>query len=102
PARGGRVPPASALSKSTPVQCGGQTVGWVLLGAPPAANGASRPPPDVAFLDRVSWASAVRGGVCALRATRLGVLLARTLTQPLRELTAATQAMARGQIDQRV
>jgi two-component system sensor histidine kinase BaeS len=32
----------------------------------------------------------------------LGVLLARTLTQPVRELTAATKAMARGALDQRV
>ena len=30
------------------------------------------------------------------------VLLARTLTRPLRELTAATQAMARGTFDHRV
>jgi two-component system sensor histidine kinase BaeS len=98
----GQVAPESALAKATPVQVGGQTVGRVLLGAPPAANGGNRPPPDVAFLERVTWASAVSAVVAALFALILGVLLARTLTRPLRELTAATQAMARGQIDQRV
>ena len=41
-------------------------------------------------------------GVAALMALLLGGLLARTLTQPLRELTAATKAMAGGQFEQRV
>jgi two-component system, OmpR family, sensor histidine kinase BaeS len=60
------------------------------------------PPPDVAFLSRVTWAAAISAGIAALIALILGVLLARTLTRPIRELTAATQAMARGKLDQRV
>jgi len=100
----GQTAPASALQDSTPVQVGGQTVGRVAFSAPPndMDGPAGRPPPDVAFLDRVTWAAAISAGIAALVALILGVLLARTLTRPVRELTAATQAMARGQLAQRV
>jgi signal transduction histidine kinase len=100
----GQPAPANALQGSTPVQVNGQTVGHVAFSAPPNhTDGPNRrPPPDVAFLDRVTWAAAISAGIAALIALILGVLLARTLTRPVRELTAATQAMARGELAQRV
>jgi two-component system sensor histidine kinase BaeS len=96
--------PASAFSAGVPIQANGQTVGYVVPIAPPAPsdNDGRFPPPDIAFLQRVTWASAISAGIAALIALVLGVLLARTLTQPVRDLTTATQAMARGQLDQRV
>jgi two-component system sensor histidine kinase BaeS len=95
---------AGTLESGTPIQVNGQTVGYALFG-PPIRRPNDRPdhpPPDVAFLDRVTWATAISAGIAALIALILGVLLARTLTQPVRELTAATQAMARGALGQRV
>jgi two-component system sensor histidine kinase BaeS len=95
---------AGALDGGVPVQANGQTVGYALFGPPiPRQNNLpDHPPPDVAFLERVTWAAAISAGIAALIALILGVLLARTLTQPVRELTAATKAMARGALDQRV
>jgi two-component system sensor histidine kinase BaeS len=94
---------AAALDAGTEVQANGQLVGYVLFPTPNnRAPEPGPPPPDVAFLNRVTWAAAISAGIAALIALILGVLLARTLTRPVRELTTATQAMARGKLDQRV
>jgi two-component system, OmpR family, sensor histidine kinase BaeS len=95
---------AGTLEGGTSIQANGRTVGYALFGPPipRPENRRDHPPPDVAFLDRVTWATAISAGIAALIALILGVLLARTLTQPVRELTAATKAMARGALDQRV
>jgi two-component system sensor histidine kinase BaeS len=95
---------AGATDAGVPVQVDSRTVGYAVFGPPiPRPNDRSdHPPPDVAFLERVTWATAISAGIAALIALILGVLLARTLTHPVRELTAATKAMARGALDQRV
>lgn len=99
----GQSLPGGALNTSEPLQVDGQTVGFVLFPGPNARPGnPSRPPPEVAFLDRVSWAAATSAAVAAVIALVLGVLLARTLTRPIRELTTATQALASGRLDHRV
>src|SRR4051812_36094355 len=99
----GRSVAAATLAAGSAVQANGQTVGVVLFPTPNnRPNQPSPPPPDAAFLDRVTWATAISAGIAALIALILGVLLARTLTRPIRELTAATQAMARGKLGQRV
>jgi signal transduction histidine kinase len=93
-----------ALNGGTPIVANGQMIGYMLFLVPrePPPGGPDRPSPDVAFLQQVTSASAISAAVAALIALILGVLLARTLTGPLRELTAATQAMAGGKLDQRV
>ncbi len=92
------------LRTATPVTLNSQVVGMVLLVA--STNEPQRPTPDVSpeadFLQRIAGATIASAGVAALMALLLGGLLARTLTQPLRELTAATKAMAGGQFEQRV
>jgi two-component system sensor histidine kinase BaeS len=98
----GSVLAAVTLNSGTPVSAGGQRVGTVLLLAAPGPPGNGRPPPDARFLERVTWATVVSAGVAALIALLLGVLLARSLTRPLRELTGATEAMARGALGYRV
>lgn len=106
--KGGYAPgqpvPTRALEGSPTIQVNGQPVGHVVFVAPSDRGGTPEgsPPPDRAFLERVAWATAVSAGVAALTALILGVLLARTLTRPIRELTAATHAMARGALGQRV
>ena len=124
----GRQLPEGALSDSTPIRVNDQTVGFVLFVVPnDRAYGPSGPPhpsaagpphpgdvgpprpaeagasdPAVFFLQQVTSASAISAGIAALIALVLGLLLARTLTRPVRELTAATKAMAGGKLDQRV
>ncbi len=92
------------MDLSLPLAVNGAMVGYVRFGSPTFRQepGPARPPPDAVFLDRVSWATGVSAGVAALLALILGSLLARTLTRPLRELTAATRSMASGNFDQRV
>jgi two-component system sensor histidine kinase BaeS len=99
----GQSAPRSIVESGVAVQVDGQTVGTIIVNTSGAQPNAPGPPPqDAAFLDRVTWAAAISAGIAVLIALALGVFLARTLTRPLRELTTATQAMARGTLDQRV
>ena len=100
----GEAVPPNILAGGKPIQVSGQTVGTVMF-APPASSigGTSRPPaPEDNFLRSVTVAAATSAAVAALIALMLGFLLARTLTRPIRALTAATQAMAGGNLSQRV
>jgi signal transduction histidine kinase len=75
-------------------------VGWLLDGFPGRRPGPGSPEGDL--LQRITQAitySAIGATVVALM---LGFVLARTLTQPLRELTAATQVVAKGALGQQV
>jgi two-component system, OmpR family, sensor histidine kinase BaeS len=91
---------------SQPISVQGQVVGYVLVPATDRfarSNDRARLPlPELDFIERVAWATAVSAVAAALFALILGSLLARTLTRPLRELTVATQAMAEGKLDQQV
>ncbi|NTV64355.1 MAG: HAMP domain-containing protein [Oscillochloris sp.] len=92
---------------SQPIHVQGQVVGYVLI---PSVDRFSRPYtdrergplPEMDFIERIAWATAVSAGVAALIALFLGSFLARTLTRPVRELTLATQAMAEGHLAQQV
>ena len=91
---------------SLPISVSGRIVGYVLVPQVErfvrSPGGDHPPPPEMTFLERVAWAAAISAGGAALIALVLGSLLARTLTRPVRELTAATQAMAAGKLDQQV
>ena len=94
---GDQISPAK-LSRGTPVEVNGQQVGTVLE------------IDEDAYRNIIEWGQLSRLyralGYAALAATViaviLGAILARTLTKPLRELTAATQAMAQGNLKQKV
>lgn len=92
------------LSGSTPITVNDQTVGYMLIvsGNNFPKDLPSNQPPESDFLQRIASATITSVLIAALLALVLGGLLARTLTQPVRELTAATKAMANGQLDQRV
>ena len=106
----GRVVSERDLYGATVLRANGETVGYVLLaparrgpGNAGASPGASRAgPPEQDFIERVRDAAITSAGIAAGIALVLGVVLARTLAQPIRELTAATQAMAGGKLGQRV
>ncbi len=94
----------NTLAGSAPITVNGQTAGFLIVasfGDTPSGSADPRQA-EAAFLDQVNWAATISAGLAALLALVLGIALARTLTQPLRELTAATQAMATGQLGQRV
>lgn len=100
----GQPLPEHELEESVPLSVNGQRVGFVHFVAGLSRADDSNDPVsgEATFWRRVGWAAATSAGLAALIALVLGGVLARTLTQPIRELTAATQALARGKLDQRV
>jgi signal transduction histidine kinase len=82
------------LGHGLPIQVEGKTVGTLVMGRAPF----ERNPREEEFIQRTSLMlvySAVGASVVALV---LGILLSRTLTRPIRELTEATQAVAGGNL----
>lgn len=82
------------------IKANGKVAGWLLLS--PFRSPPDRGTPEAAFLARMSRAIIYSALGAAAFALLLGVVLARTLSRPIRELTAATRAMAKGDLDQRV
>jgi two-component system sensor histidine kinase BaeS len=95
---------AEALKSGARVSSDGAVVGYLVVGGPgePPPVVARRLPPETLFLQQVTGAAAASAAIAALLALAGGVLLARTLTRPLRELTDASRAMARGALGRQV
>jgi signal transduction histidine kinase len=94
----GRQAEAADLAAGTPVVVDGQEVGRVMLIGPPPG----RDPAEQRYLARADLAfgaAAVGAGVVALS---LGLLLARLITRPVKDLTAAARAIAAGDLAQEV
>jgi methyl-accepting chemotaxis protein len=90
--------PANVLSEGTPIEIEGQIVGTALItGQVPELN-----PVEQRYLKRTNQALLLAALSATGIALILGILLARSLTRPLRELTTATRAVARGDLEQRV
>jgi signal transduction histidine kinase len=92
----GRTLSSSDLRDGVPINVDGETVGWLLF-----APGVDRWAPGTAegaFLANVSRAILLSALLAAGIALVLGGVLAYTLTRSLRELTAATQKLADGQL----
>jgi signal transduction histidine kinase len=94
----GQHVPAVQANAETPVEAGGQVVGTVLATGRPIALD----PKEQQYLARTSQALMIASVISMLAALLLGAVLARTLTRPLRELTAATRAVAGGRLGQQV
>jgi two-component system sensor histidine kinase BaeS len=107
----------NVVNTGTLIQAQGQTVGYLLFlpisnapGNEPATNSpptqdpaAVRPPISTdSFVSRMVQAAAVSAVVATLAALVVSFLLARQLASPVRELTAATKAMAGGKLSQQV
>ncbi|MBN1890727.1 MAG: HAMP domain-containing protein [Thermoflexales bacterium] len=98
-AAGGERVTQSELERGLPLEVDGQVVGWLLPGprAPREWGGWEQ-----LFLERVNQAILLSALGATAVALILGVLLARTLAHPIRELTAATQAVAKGELGRQV
>lgn len=86
------------LAGGTPVTVDGEVVGTVLLIGPPPG----RDPAEVRYLERADMAlgAAALGAVAV--ALTLGLILARLITRPVHDLTAATRAIAAGDLGKQV
>lgn len=86
-----------------PIEVNGERVGQLIM----EPDESYKPPPtqfspEDSFLRNVNIAAAISAGIAGLFALTLGLLLARTLTRPIRELTAVTQTIADGKLGQQV
>jgi signal transduction histidine kinase len=83
-----------------PITVNGAVAGWLLSGFRPRGPGAGSPEANlIARIYEAITFSAIGATAIALL---LGVLLARTLTQPIRQLTEATRVVAKGALGQQV
>jgi len=98
-ARNGRLTRA-AVAEGVPIRVDGQVVGTLMVGG--GMMGMMETMPRTQFDARVYPALGVAALAAAALAGLLGVLLARNLTRPLQELTAAARAIARGELGQTV
>ncbi|MBV6396096.1 MAG: Signal transduction histidine-protein kinase BaeS [Anaerolineales bacterium] len=90
--------PNEILARNEPLEIDGVFIGTILsLPAPIDLT-----PQEKAYLDRTNQALTYAALGAAALALIAGILLARSLTHPLRALTSATEKMARGELDQQV
>jgi len=98
---GGQESPGQTVSQSQlnigePLKVNGQTVGWLIFNPP---QGRFNPTtPEANFLVSVTQATIFSALGATLIALILGGILAYTMTRSLRELTAATQLLAKGKL----
>ena len=94
---GAVIPPTSA-NDGIPIQEDGRTVGTLLINRPVFRI----PPPGSAYLDRINLQTVLGGLLAVGVALILALVLSRTLTRPIRELTNATQVVSGGSVGHQV
>ena len=91
------------LEGGVALEVNGDTVGWLLLSPPPLPPPErDRNAPQTVFLrnfNQVIFVSAVSALILALI---IGIIVARSLTSPLRELAAASNRIAKGELGYKV
>jgi two-component system sensor histidine kinase BaeS len=104
PYRPGRQLAPGMIVRAETLRSDGEVIGYFFFVGPPPLPLLSDPrwAAEAALLQRLAVATVLSAVAATIVALVVGVVLARTLTRPIRELTAATRAMARGRFDQRV
>lgn len=99
PAGDTQIPP-DMLRRAVPIVVDGQEVGYFLGREPPRNPGSAFDPnrAQLDFLQRVNQTLILAALGAAALALIMGVLLARSLSHPLQELTQATRAVAQGDL----
>ncbi len=98
---GDRVP-RGWLNQATPVEVDGETVGLIVYSESRMRGGMMQQPPRTDFTTRVNRAIFLAALGATAVSLLIGVVLARSLTKPLQEITQATQAVAQGDLTQQV
>ncbi|NOX61869.1 MAG: cell wall metabolism sensor histidine kinase WalK [Chloroflexi bacterium] len=104
PQRVGRRLGPREQARAHPILVDGHTVGWVLLPSAREIRALTSPTLEVEreFQARVNRAILLGALGASLIALLLGVVLARTISRPIKELTKATQQVARGKLGLKV
>ncbi len=85
---------------AVPLKTGSDTIGWLVLGFPDRPFQPGTPESD--FLRSVGTGILYSAVVATALALVIGILLARTISQPIRELRTATQVVAGGDLGYQV
>lgn len=93
----GEILSREEFSHCTPIKVEGKTVGVLLLADSPERN-----PLEDEFLRRLNGSIFLSAIGTIILALIIGVILSRSITRPIRELTKATHAMADGNLNQKV
>ena len=96
--RFGTSVPKEELDHGLPIEVDGKTVGTLIFGRFPLENN----PRESEFIRRTNLMMLYIGMGASLVALLIGIFLSRTLTRPIRELTEATQAVAKGELGAQV
>jgi signal transduction histidine kinase len=98
----GQQLPPDELDKAVPVEVDDETVGWVLFTGVGDQNLKLPESPESRFLDGINRAILFGAVGALLVALLLGILLARTISRPVKEVTAATKIVAGGELGYQV
>lgn len=98
--RPGQQVPQENLNRDVPLEVNGETVGWMIFNQVPERFTPGTPEGN--FLTSLNQATIFSAMGAAGIALILGGILAYTLTRSLRELTSATQILARGKLGHKV
>ena len=88
----------SELERAVPVLVEDETVGWVLFGQTPLQVRDLPGSPELDFLNRMQRALIWGALGATVIALLIGILLARNISRPVRELTGATKQVAGGEL----
>ena len=94
----GMVISPSNISSGIPIQANNKVVGILLINRPVYRIGS----PGSTFLDRFNLQILLSGLTAIAVALLLSIILSRTITRPIRELTSATRFVAEGNLGQQV
>jgi signal transduction histidine kinase len=98
---GNRVP-RGWLNRGTPIEVDGDQVGQIIFAEGRGMGMGIPPSPRTDFATRVNRAIFLAAVGATAVSLIIGVVLARSLTKPLQEITRATQAVAQGDLAQQV
>lgn len=94
----GETIPKRDLEQGSPIHVDGETVGYLIFSPPPFDDNS----PERYFLNRTEQLLIYTALATMAVALILGILLSRSLTSPIRELTHATHAVSEGNLSQQV
>ncbi|MEZ4643398.1 MAG: HAMP domain-containing sensor histidine kinase [Chloroflexota bacterium] len=90
------------VQEGVAIEVDGETVGWLLLADFNPRDQRSQESPEADFLANVNRATIFSALGAAAAAVVLGVILARTISNPVAELTTATRMVADGKLGYQV